>query len=114
MEESMPRSNRPEYPVTEKIRIHRPKASSPRRCRMKGERKIPTTTFTPRENQLDPTFLRIWPLLNFMNPVAPTKPSPGKADVFQSSPVPLKLAPRTRRGLHRKRGHAARAESPGD
>src|SRR5215471_10244586 len=33
---------------------------------MKGERKMPVTTLTPRENQLEPTFLRISRLSNFI------------------------------------------------
>src|SRR5579885_2159450 len=36
-----------------------PKAVSPSRCRMKGDRKTPTRILTPRLNQLEPTFLKI-------------------------------------------------------
>src|ERR1700758_3164797 len=43
----------------EKIRTQIPNAVSPSRCRMKGERKIPTRILTPRLNQLEPTFLKI-------------------------------------------------------
>src|ERR1700756_4760835 len=43
----------------EKIRTQMPKAVSPSRCRMKGERKTPTRILTPRLNQLEPTFLKI-------------------------------------------------------
>src|SRR5690242_5381889 len=42
----------------EKISTQIPKAASPRRCMMNGERKMPTTILIPRENQLDPTFFR--------------------------------------------------------
>src|SRR5713101_2027560 len=43
----------------EKIRTQIPAASSPNRCRIKGQRKNPTTTLAPSANQLELTFFRI-------------------------------------------------------
>src|ERR1039458_2640403 len=47
---------------------------------MEGERKIPTRTFTPRANQLDPTFFRIWALSKFMNSASSAVPRSLRAE----------------------------------
>src|ERR1700678_4107075 len=54
----------------EKMRIQTPNAVSPSRCRINGDKKMPTATSVDNENQLDPTFLMIRRLLILLIPLA--------------------------------------------
>src|SRR5579883_3495979 len=58
-----------------------PKAVSPSRCRMKGDRKTPTRILTPRLNQLEPTFLKISARRIVSGPARPLREEAGHGQV---------------------------------
>src|SRR5215469_13047435 len=74
----------------EKISTQIPAASSPRRCRMNGQRKNPTTTLMPSANQLELTFLMICRFSNFCigmtcPPFRPGNIDPCSRNLFDSA-----------------------------